>query len=69
MYKCLYVNLYIFCAHLCLHNSFEKICYNILCLKARGAGLADFIQPSLGPLQPNLEDYVDTLQPLQGINL
>lgn len=23
---------------------------------ARGAGIADFIQPSLGPLQPNLDD-------------
>ncbi|KAJ8970679.1 hypothetical protein NQ317_012361 [Molorchus minor] len=29
------------------------------------AGLADFIQPSLGPLQPNLEDYMDTFDPLQ----
>ncbi|XP_018572257.1 MLX-interacting protein isoform X2 [Anoplophora glabripennis] len=29
------------------------------------AGLADFIQPSLGPLQPNLDDYMDTLDPLQ----
>ncbi|CAG9825495.1 unnamed protein product [Phaedon cochleariae] len=28
------------------------------------AGLADFIQPSLGPLQPNLEDYMD-LDPFQ----
>ncbi|CAG9783682.1 unnamed protein product [Diatraea saccharalis] len=32
---------------------------------ARGASLADFIQPSLGPLQPNLEDFMDTLEPLQ----
>ncbi|KAG6449533.1 hypothetical protein O3G_MSEX006100 [Manduca sexta] len=32
---------------------------------ARGAGLADFIQPSLGPLQPNLDDFMDTLEPLQ----
>lgn len=30
------------------------------------AGLADFIQPSLGPLQPNLDDYMDTFEPLQG---
>lgn len=29
------------------------------------AGLADFIQPSLGPLQPNLDDYMD-IDPLQG---
>ncbi|XP_030755252.1 carbohydrate-responsive element-binding protein isoform X2 [Sitophilus oryzae] len=29
------------------------------------AGLADFIQPSLGPLQPNLDDYMDTFDPLQ----
>ncbi|RZC37508.1 HLH domain containing protein, partial [Asbolus verrucosus] len=29
------------------------------------AGLADFIQPSLGPLQPNLDDYMDTFEPLQ----
>lgn len=28
------------------------------------AGLADFIQPSLGPLQPNLDDIMDTLEPL-----
>ncbi|XP_045445770.1 carbohydrate-responsive element-binding protein [Melitaea cinxia] len=34
---------------------------------ARGASLADFIQPSLGPLQPNLDDFMDTLEPLQGI--
>lgn len=26
---------------------------------ARGAGRADFIQPSLGPLQPNFEDLMD----------
>ncbi|KAL3283251.1 hypothetical protein HHI36_006399 [Cryptolaemus montrouzieri] len=26
------------------------------------AGLADFIQPSLGPLQPNLDDYMDTFE-------
>ncbi|KAL9926367.1 uncharacterized protein LOC119640378 isoform X2 [Glossina fuscipes] len=26
---------------------------------ARGAGIADFIQPSLGPLQPNLDDIED----------
>ncbi|VEN55843.1 unnamed protein product [Callosobruchus maculatus] len=29
------------------------------------AGLADFIQPSLGPLQPNLDDYMDTFDPIQ----
>ncbi|XP_066255325.1 MLX-interacting protein isoform X1 [Euwallacea similis] len=28
-------------------------------------GFADFIQPSLGPLQPNLIDYMDTFDPLQ----
>lgn len=28
------------------------------------AGLAEFIQPSLGPLQPNLEDFMDTFEPL-----
>lgn len=28
--------------------------------------MADFIQPSLGPLQPNLDDYMDTFEPLQG---
>ncbi|CAK9810051.1 MLX-interacting protein [Anthophora plagiata] len=32
---------------------------------ARGASLADFIQPSLGPLQPNLDDFMDTLEPFQ----
>ncbi|XP_053625715.1 carbohydrate-responsive element-binding protein isoform X2 [Plodia interpunctella] len=31
---------------------------------ARGASLADFIQPSLGPLQPNLDDYME-LEPFQ----
>uniref|UniRef100_A0A1Y1N681 BHLH domain-containing protein n=2 Tax=Photinus pyralis TaxID=7054 RepID=A0A1Y1N681_PHOPY len=31
------------------------------------AGLADFIQPSLGPLQPSLEDYMDTFEPLQDL--
>ena len=35
-------------------------------MSARGANLADFIQPSLGPLQPNLDDFMDTLEPLQG---
>lgn len=37
-----------------------------LIITARGASLADFIQPSLGPLQPNLDDFMDTLEPLQG---
>ncbi|XP_046681410.1 MLX-interacting protein isoform X2 [Homalodisca vitripennis] len=32
---------------------------------ARGANLADFIQPSLVQLQPNLDDFMDTLEPLQ----
>ncbi|KAK3930671.1 Carbohydrate-responsive element-binding protein [Frankliniella fusca] len=32
---------------------------------AKGAGLADFIQPSLVQLQPNLDDFMDTLEPLQ----
>ncbi|GLH14639.1 uncharacterized protein GBIM_18987 [Gryllus bimaculatus] len=34
---------------------------------ARGAGLADFIQPSLVQLQPNLDDFMDTLEPLQDL--
>ncbi|XP_046964709.1 carbohydrate-responsive element-binding protein isoform X1 [Vanessa cardui] len=34
---------------------------------ARGASLADFIQPSLGPLQPNLDDLMDTLEPFQDL--
>lgn len=34
---------------------------------AKGAGIADFIQPSLGPLQPNLDDFMDTLEPLQDL--
>lgn len=33
---------------------------------AKGAGLADFIQPGLIQLQPNLDDFMDTLEPLQG---
>lgn len=28
-------------------------------ITARGAGRADFIQPSLGPLQPNFDDFMD----------
>jgi hypothetical protein len=36
-------------------------------IAARNAGgIADFIQPSLVQLQPNLEDFMDTLEPLQG---
>lgn len=44
-------------------------CYHaiLFLILARGASLADFIQPSLGPLQPNLDDFMDTLEPLQGI--
>ncbi|CAG9769010.1 unnamed protein product [Ceutorhynchus assimilis] len=33
------------------------------------SGFADFIQPSLGPLQPNLDDYMDTFDPLQELYL
>lgn len=33
---------------------------------AKGAGLADFIQPGLIQLQPNLDDFMDTLEPLHG---
>lgn len=29
------------------------------------AGIADFIQPSLGPLQPNLDDFMNEV-PFQG---
>lgn len=29
--------------------------------------VADFIQPGLIQLQPNLEDFMDTLEPLQGM--
>lgn len=39
----------------------------LICFVAKGAGIADFIQPSLGPLQPNLDDFMDTLEPLQGM--
>lgn len=28
--------------------------------------VADFIQPGLIQLQPNLDDFMDTLEPLQG---
>lgn len=28
-------------------------------LSARAGGRAEFIQPSLGPLQPNFEDFMD----------
>ena len=30
---------------------------------ARSTNLADFIQPSLVQLQPNLDDFMDTLDP------
>lgn len=32
------------------------------------AGIADFIQPSLGPLQPNLDDFMSEI-PLQGLKV
>lgn len=35
------------------------------CTFAAKAGIADFIQPSLGPLQPNLDDFMNGI-PLQG---
>nr|CAD7457016.1 unnamed protein product [Timema tahoe] len=31
----------------------------------RGTNIADFMQPSLVQLQPNLDDFMDTLEPLQ----
>lgn len=34
---------------------------------ARAGMVADFIQPGLIQLQPNLEDFMDTLEPLQGM--
>lgn len=40
-------------------------CFSFL-FTARGASLADFIQPSLVQLQPNLDDYMDMLEPLHG---
>lgn len=39
--------------------------YHIIAARNAG-GIADFIQPSLVQLQPNLEDFMDTLEPLQG---
>lgn len=40
-------------------NNFEHwYNWSFLIIKAR-AGRADFIQPSLGPLQPNFEDFMD----------
>lgn len=47
-------------------NFFFQLQLTIDDFVARGASLADFIQPSLGPLQPNLDDFIDTLEPLQG---
>lgn len=46
-------------------------CYILFVLSmalAKGAGLADFIQPGLIQLQPNLDDisFMDTLEPLHG---
>jgi MAX-like protein X len=34
----------------------------------RAGMVADFIQPGLVQLQPNLDDFMDTLEPLQGNN-
>lgn len=36
---------------------------------ARAGMVADFIQPGLIQLQPNLEDFMDTLEPLQGTHI
>lgn len=38
-----------------------------LFIPAKGAGLADFIQPGLIQLQPNLDDFMDTFEPLHGL--
>jgi MAX-like protein X len=35
---------------------------------AAKAGLADFIQPGLVQLQPNIDDFMDTLEPLQSLH-
>lgn len=35
------------------------VAFRYVSIPARGAGRADFIQPSLGPLQPNFEDLMD----------
>lgn len=43
-----------------------KLLYNCLSyflITARSTNLADFIQPSLVQLQPNLDDFMDTLDP------
>lgn len=40
-------------------STFAKHWTNLTPFSARGAGRADFIQPSLGPLQPNLDDLMD----------
>lgn len=42
----------------------KRICNFISVAKA---GIADFIQPSLGPLQPNLDDFMSEI-PLQGMH-
>lgn len=33
---------------------------------ARAGMVADFIQPGLAQLQPTLDDFMDTFEPLQG---
>lgn len=35
-------------------------------LTDRSSHIADLIQPSLGQLQPNLDEFMDTIEPLQG---
>jgi hypothetical protein len=32
------------------------------------AGLAEFIQPGLVQLQPNIDEFMDTLEPLQSLH-
>lgn len=35
-------------------------------LVAAKAGIADFIQPGLVQLQPDVDDFMDTLEPITG---
>lgn len=38
---------------------YVKEVLSFILIIARGAGRADFIQPSLGPLQPNFDDFME----------
>lgn len=58
--------LIVFCVR-SIFTYFDKKKFSFLFLdKSTTTNIADFIQPSLGQLQPNLDEFMDTIEPLQG---